>query len=84
MGFPRKEYWSGLPFPSLAYFPNPGIKPGSPAMQADFLPTEPPVKPSLLPLPKERKKIGILNRQVINSENEIYAEKLFQLNCPLL
>ena len=44
MGFPRKEYWSGLPFPSPRDLPNPGIKPGSPALQADSLPTESPGK----------------------------------------
>ena len=38
MGFSRQEYWSGLPFPSS------GIKPRSPALQADSLPSEPPGK----------------------------------------
>ena len=32
MGFSRHEYWSGLPFPSPGDLPNPGIKPGSPAL----------------------------------------------------
>ena len=40
MGFSRQEHWSGLPFPSRRYLPYPGIKPGSPALQADDLPTE--------------------------------------------
>ena len=40
MGFPMQEYWSGLPFPSLGNLPDPGIEPGSPALQADCLPTE--------------------------------------------
>ena len=35
MGFSRQEYWSGLPFPFPGDLPNPGIKPGSPALQAD-------------------------------------------------
>ena len=39
MGFSRQEYWSGLPFPSPGDLPNPGIKPRSPALQADSLPT---------------------------------------------
>ena len=39
MGFSRQEYWSGLPFPFPGYVPNPGIKPGSPALQAYSLPT---------------------------------------------
>ena len=38
MGFPRKEYWSGWPFPSPGDLPSPGIKPTSPAFQADSLP----------------------------------------------
>ena len=40
MGFSRQEYWSGLPFPPPGALPDPGIKPGSPALQADSLPTE--------------------------------------------
>ena len=42
MGFSRQESWSGLPFPSLGNLPNPGIEPGSPALLADTLPSEPP------------------------------------------
>ena len=37
MRFSRQEYWSGLPFPSSGDLPNTGIKPGSPALQADSL-----------------------------------------------
>ena len=44
MGFSRQAYWSGLPFPSPGDLPNPGIEPGSPALQADSLPTELPGK----------------------------------------
>ena len=40
MGFSRQEYWSGLPFPAPGDLPNPGIEPGSPALQAYSLPTE--------------------------------------------
>ena len=39
-GFSRKEYWSGLPFPSLGDLPDPGMEPGSPALLADPLPSE--------------------------------------------
>ena len=35
MGFSRQEYWNGLPFPSPGDLPNPGTKPGYPALQAD-------------------------------------------------
>ena len=45
MGFPRQEHWSRLPFPSPGDLPDPGIKPGSPALQEDSLWTEPPGKP---------------------------------------
>ena len=41
MGFSRQEYWSGLPFPSPGDLPNPRIEPGSPALQADALTSEP-------------------------------------------
>ena len=44
-GFPRHEYGTGLPFSSAGDLPNPGIKPRSPTLQADFLPHEPPGKP---------------------------------------
>ena len=44
MGFSRQEYWSGLPLPSPGDLPDPGIEPGSPALQADALPPEPPGK----------------------------------------
>ena len=46
MGFSRQEYWSGLPFPSSGELPDPGFKPGSPALQADSLPTELPESPN--------------------------------------
>ena len=45
MGFSREEYWSGLPFPSPGDLPDPGIKPRSPVLQADSLPSESPGKP---------------------------------------
>ena len=41
MGFSRQEYWSGLPFPFPGDLPDPGIKPGSPTLQADALLAEP-------------------------------------------
>ena len=47
MGFPRQEYWHGLPFPSPRDLPNPEIKPMSPALAGTFFTTEPPGKPLL-------------------------------------
>ena len=46
MGFPKQEYWNGLPLPSPGDLPNPGIELGSPALQADSLQSEPPGKPT--------------------------------------
>ena len=37
MEFSGQEYWSGLSFPSPGDLPDPGIEPGSPALQADSL-----------------------------------------------
>ena len=44
VGFSRQEYWIGLPFPSPADLPDPGIKLGSPTLQANSLPIDPPGK----------------------------------------
>ena len=40
MGFSRQEYWSGLPFHSPGGLPDPGIEPGSSALQVDALLSE--------------------------------------------
>ena len=45
-GFPRQEYWSGLPFPSPGDLPNPGIEPMSLALAVGFFTTELPEAPS--------------------------------------
>ena len=45
MGFSRQEYWNGLPSPSPGDLPDPGIEPGSAALEADALTSEPPGKP---------------------------------------
>ena len=50
MGFPRQEYWSGLPFPSPGDLPDPGIKPTSPTLAIRFFATEPLGKPSSVPV----------------------------------
>ena len=66
MGFSRQDYWGGLPFPFPGDLPNPGIEPGSPALQAVALTSEAPgiedggsglcaetVHPTLLPEPEQ-------------------------------
>ena len=45
MEFSRQEYWNGLPFPPPGDLPDPGIKPASPVLRADSLPSESPRKP---------------------------------------
>ena len=45
MGFSRQEYWSGLPCPPPVDLPDPGVDPGSPALQVDSSLSEPPGKP---------------------------------------
>jgi len=57
MEFSRQEYWSGLPFPSPGDLPDPGIEPGSPVLQADALPSEPPGKLCLRVLHKTKTKV---------------------------
>ena len=64
-------YWSGLPFPSPGDLPDPGVEPGSPALQADALSSQPPGKPKrdlwhnikhtnirIIGVPEEEKKKG--------------------------
>ena len=51
MGFPRQEYWSGLPFTPPGYLPDPGIKLMSlvsPSLVGRFFTTEPPGKPDMV------------------------------------
>ena len=57
MAFPRQEYWSELPFPSPGDLPDPGIEPGSRALQADSLLTE---LLTILPLEKPGVLLNIL------------------------
>ena len=45
LGFPTKEQWSGLPFPSQGELPDLGVKPAAPALAGEFFTTEPPGKP---------------------------------------
>ena len=46
--FARQECWNGFPFPSPGDLPNPGIEPGSPALQADYLLSESPGNPLIV------------------------------------
>ena len=54
MEFSRQQYWNGLPFPSPGDLPNPGIEPGSPALQGNSLLPEPSGKPQELGSHKDK------------------------------
>ena len=56
MIYPRQKYWNGFPFSSLGDLLDSGIEPGSPALQADSLPSEPPGKPYKVEVKKRKKQ----------------------------
>ena len=58
MGFPRQEYWRGLPCPPPGDLPDPGTESASPALAGEFFTTVPPGKPKGLKIYdiKERKE----------------------------
>ena len=49
VGFPRQEYFSGLPFPPPGDLPDPGIEPMSSALAGRVFTTEPPGNPEYVP-----------------------------------
>ena len=57
MGFSRQEYWSGLPCPPPGDLPDPGIKPVSPAAQADSLPLSHQGSPTGTPVASTKNEI---------------------------
>ena len=66
MGFPRLEYWSGLPFLSQGDLPDPGTEPASPELQADSLPLSHQARPFIRQAsPYYRSKFWF---QIFNSE----------------
>ena len=67
-GILQKEYWSGLPFPSPRDLPNKGIKPRSPAQQADSLQSEPPGKST--------HNIIMYTKYIIYNTNYVYLYKM--------
>ena len=68
MGFPRQEYWNGLPFPSLVELPDSGIEPLPPALAGRFFTTEPLGKPSFkVSSPKYPVIIAVVLTYVHNS-----------------
>ena len=66
MGFSRQEHWSGLPFASPGDLPDSGIEPGSPALQADALTSEPLGKPIIY--------LGLQKSQFQNLKSRIISQ----------
>ena len=66
MEFSRPEYWSGQPFPSPGDLPNLGIKPRSPSLQADSLPSEPPGNYLLLLPCKLNETVYVISQVSVN------------------
>ena len=81
MGFSRQEYWSELPFPSPGDLPDPGIKPRSPTLQADALPSKPPGKPHIkinsTYLKNKHEKIKILEENTVDIIYNLGVERTF-------
>ena len=73
MGFFRQEYWSGVPFPPPGDLPDPGIEPGSPALWADSLPTEPSGKPQMKALPSLKLNHSLLQGAVLHRVPGLYS-----------
>ena len=71
MGFPKKEYWSGLPFPSSGDLPDPGIGPRSPGLQAVSLPAEPPDNHQDNVVVCET-SLGLGNERIMNTMNLLF------------
>ena len=81
MEFSRQEYGSGfsrIPCPSPGDLPNPGIKPGSPTLQADSLPSKPPGKPLYVA------SVPTIHYSLDEVQTNLYIISLWLLLCPLL
>ena len=78
-GFSRQEYWSVLPFPSPGDPPDPAIKPGYPALQADYLLTELRVKP-ICTIESEYVHGGTIKDKLLSMSDECEILLLLLLN----
>ena len=80
MEFSRQKYWSVEPFPSPGDLPNPGIKPRSPALQADSLPAKPQGKPKNTGVGSLSLLQGIFPTQGLNPGLPHCRRNLYQLS----
>ena len=65
-GFPRQEYWRGLPFPSPGNLSAPGIEPVSPTWQVDWI--EPPGKPEVFVFKRTSRRIHVGHKESDTTE----------------
>ena len=90
MGFFRHEYWSGLPFPLPGDLPDPGIKPMSPALQADSLSTESPGMPKLHEYHYQIKvmvnflRLYVCGYNTLNKNGMKYTKVYQYCHCPVM
>ena len=79
MGFSRQEYWSGLSFPTPGHLPHPGIKPMSPALQADSSPLSHQESPILLQISifflRRRKKAVLFSYKALLYSRHLIIHK---------
>ena len=78
MGFPRQEYWRGLPLPTPGDLPDPGIKPDSPALANGFFTTEPSGKPTEALLNAVKTQTGETNFFLQESHTDRNREVTFE------
>ena len=90
VGFPRQEYWSGLPFPSLGDCLDPGIEPTVPVLAGRFFTTEPLGSHFhywLKPLSRAATDLGLLEPVAKNQEVAPESQSILKLShpdpCPL-
>jgi len=84
MGFPRQEYWSGLPFPSPGNFPHPGIESVSPALAGSSLPLSHQGSPSVASIKTQKDRFWRMSSLVSTWEFGHIQEPLFPspVSCP--
>ena len=72
--FSRQEYWSALPCPPPGDLPNPGIKPRSPSLQADTLPSKPPGKPKEFQISLSRESLKLMMNRTASESVQVSPE----------
>ena len=74
MGFSWQGFLGGLPFPSPGDLLDPGIEPGSPALQADSLLTELPVKSNFMAVVTSGSDFGAQEKKIHHSFHFLHID----------